>query len=348
MHRHLLSLILSGLIMAGLWSCEDETILPEFATAAEFEAFMADSVGMGQCGILDTIAETDLPQPAQDYLNQTFDPGEVTTLLSLQTGDSLFIVIAGYEYVTLFDSTGNVFSHSNTSGLSESQLEQEVLDSLTLMYPDWEIEEVDFEWYYGSTGLFEVEIEDGPEFHVVSYSGGICYFLFGDEFDDDDEEDDDEEDDDDGDDDDDDDEDDDCEGAYGMPTDSLSTATLALIDSLYPNAELDECAEWIVLCDSVDVLEIELETAADEDVELVFDDQETFLFAAEEFEGALPTAVENTLASLYPNSEAEEFERLTWANGDVQYAIEIESENDDDLIVTIADDGTFICESPED
>lgn len=98
-------------------------------------------------------------------------------------------------------------------------------------------------------------------------------------------------------------------------------------------------------CDDVQAYEVELEDGPGPDVDLYFDLDWNFLFAAVEVSpSALPAAVVNAIASEFPGFQVEEDKvvRFELADGSFQYEVELESD-DDDVEVVFNADGSIFC-----
>ncbi|MEM7574691.1 MAG: hypothetical protein AAF433_17430 [Bacteroidota bacterium] len=98
------------------------------------------------------------------------------------------------------------------------------------------------------------------------------------------------------------------------------------------------------ICDDQPVYELELEDGPGPDLELYFDLDWAFLFAATEVTAdELPAAVLATIAADYSDYEIEdEVERWDWADGSVSFAVDLE-EDEDDLEVVFFADGSIYC-----
>jgi Putative beta-lactamase-inhibitor-like, PepSY-like len=115
----------------------------------------------------------------------------------------------------------------------------------------------------------------------------------------------------------------------------------------YPDYTVDE-SEKGKLCTGTDVYEVELEGAKGKELGLVFDTEGNLLFTETEFSNQnLPAAVTQAIAQKYAGYELKESERLDWADGKVQYEVELKK-SPDLLDVTFSDAGAVICEEPGD
>lgn len=100
------------------------------------------------------------------------------------------------------------------------------------------------------------------------------------------------------------------------------------------------------VCD-VQYYEIELEDGPGPDIELYFTMEETFAFLAMDIpEAALPQAVLDAIAQEFPNYsiDQDDIEAFEFADGSLQYEVELELEGDSDLEVVFHADGSIICQ----
>ena len=110
----------------------------------------------------------------------------------------------------------------------------------------------------------------------------------------------------------------------------------------YPDFEIEE-AELETLCDGTEAYEIELE-AGDIELEVFFDLDGNFLFAETELSPeALPDVVLMALANTYPDYGVTEAYQLEYADGTVQYEVELELDGDDFEVIIDAE-GNVLCE----
>lgn len=135
--------------------------------------------------------------------------------------------------------------------------------------------------------------------------------------------------------------DDDDHSEIDLPT------SIEYINSNYPSSKIHE-AELEERCNGDEVYEVELESDSEEELELVFDLEGTFLFSKVEISlNELPDAIILELNTTYEDHELEEAERLIMANDGNLYIIELE--NDETELEVLADDnGDVICEQISD
>ncbi|MEL6671167.1 MAG: PepSY-like domain-containing protein [Bacteroidota bacterium] len=338
--RHLLnvffSLALLGIVM---YSCDPGDI-PTIEDPDDLINYL-DSLGVDSCLVGDTLMVNDLPANAQSYLTQNYPQDPVANVIKYSTfQDSLYQVSLSSGTVVLFDGMGDFLQAGNPATIDPDDLEDRLLDSLAVYFPDLDIEEVELEWSYNGMQAFEIEFAGDFEIYVFVHGSTICYAI--------DEDCDDDDDDDDGDDDDCEDHDDDDD--Y-IAVDSLPANILQHLQANYPNHEIEECAEILTLCDSTVAYVIEIEDDAhDDEFEVVYDLSGTFLYEIQEYEGNLPQAIVASIQTNYPGFEAEDdYYLMTLPNGDKRYQVELENDSTDiELIVIFAEDGTVVCEREED
>ncbi len=118
------------------------------------------------------------------------------------------------------------------------------------------------------------------------------------------------------------------------------------IASNYPAYSIDESEEE-TLCDGTAVYEVELEDDNDNEIELTFDSEGSFLFSETEISTeSLPDAVSSSIASNYANYSIEEAERQDLFDDTNRYQVEIKGDGSE-LEVLLEADGTVICEEED-
>ena len=119
------------------------------------------------------------------------------------------------------------------------------------------------------------------------------------------------------------------------------------VSSNYPDHEIEE-SEEDTLCTGTAILEVEIEGANDEELELTFSTEGAFLFSETEIETTtLPTAITNSINTNYGNYSIEEAERLDMADGSNQYEVALK-EGTSQLEVLFDTEGNVICEEIDD
>ena len=115
----------------------------------------------------------------------------------------------------------------------------------------------------------------------------------------------------------------------------------------YADYEIEE-AKADSLCDGTQVFEVELEDSDDNEIELVFDNEENLLFTEVEINtSALPAAITNSIATNYANYTTEEADRLDMADGTTRFEVELKN-GQSKIEVLFEADGTVICEEEDD
>lgn len=294
------------------------------------------------------IDPADVPQVILDYLDDNFPntPIDEVELFELD-GETVYGIELENDLHILFDQNGLVITSGNDDDdevVPVDSLLQSIIDYVGTNYQGASIESASFEVEYGMI-FFEIYLTDGTELYFDLDGNFICQDEESDDEDDDGHDDDDEEDDDDSDDDDDegDDEDDDNDDDE---IDDLPENILEYIDSNYPNYEIEE-AELEELCDSTMAYEVELEDGED-DLELFFDLDGNFLYSEIEASFSdLPAAVVTALETTYPDYtiDNDEVYILEFANGTIQYEVELYGSNNEELEVILSADGSIICEN---
>lgn len=292
--------------------------------------------GISPCDSGDDIHLDSLPQAILDYLNTEFANIEIDDAEVFYDENQLrYGIRLGNGLEILFDENGVVISsgdEDDESSIAIDSLLQGILDYVNDNFPGISIDSASIEIEFGDT-YFEIELGNDIDLYFDHLGDFICRDDQGNHDDDDD-------DDDDGEDDDDNHNDDDEGPSFGNVPDSI----LAFLLGLYPNLDIDDI-DIEDLCDNTRVIEVELEGADDEKIEVYFSLQWELLFVSQEIsEGDLPTAVLDSLAAAYPGYTLEEDDIYRWnmADGSVQYNLEVETDQDD-YDVIIQADGTIVC-----
>jgi uncharacterized membrane protein YkoI len=124
----------------------------------------------------------------------------------------------------------------------------------------------------------------------------------------------------------------------------LPTAVKNYLDKTYPGYEVEEL-ESETLCTGTTVVEVEIETGDDKEVELTFDSEGTMLFTSTEIKvSTLPTAVSAAAAAKYPSATLSEAERQDLAGGGTRYEVEVKTGGSVREALFEAD-GTFVCDA---
>ena len=129
--------------------------------------------------------------------------------------------------------------------------------------------------------------------------------------------------------------------------DDLPMDVQSFIEQNYPGYSFEEADEED-LCGDVEAYVIELEDGPGADLDLFFDVDWNFLFAAEEMlADDLPQAILDAIESAYPGAEIEEDAyQYTLADGSLQYEVSLETQ-EDGIEVVFAADGSVVCEEED-
>lgn len=202
--------------------------------------------------------------------------------------------------------------------VGQNALPAEVLDVISTDFATYQIEDIErWEWVDGSIS-YEVELEnDEDEVEIVFMADGSIYCT---------------------------DNDDDNEGGVDSTYTGLPASVQDFLATNYPTYQVEE-VEQEDICDDQLVYELELEDGTGPDLELYFNTDWEFLFAAYEVsDDELTAEVLAAIATNYPGYEIEdEVERWEWADGSISYEVELEHEDDDDLEVVFFADGSVFC-----
>lgn len=323
-------------LLLTFWACNQVNV-PPINDPEDLQEFLSDSLGIDSCIVGDTLMLSDLPINSQNYLSQNFPQDTLINVVLYTTNqDSLYQADLSSGTIVLFDGMGNYLQDGNPAIINPGDLEDAIKDTLEAYFPGLEIEEVELEWSYNGMFAYEIELESDVELYVFVSGNQICYVIEADHDDhynyggcDDD--------------------DHDEEDEY-IPLDSLPVVIIQHIGTNYPTYTAEECAEIDTLCDSTAVFTIELEDNHDNELKLVYEQGGTFLYEMNKIpHSSLPQNVLNSISTSYAGFEWEEKAyKLTWANGTLQYQVELENEaTDEELIVIFADDGTILCEKEE-
>jgi hypothetical protein len=285
----------------------------------------------------------DVPQAILDYLDTNFPdiPIDEVELFDLD-GEAVYGIELENDLHILFDQNGLVITSGNVDDdevVPIDSLLQSIIDYVGTNYQGASIESASFEVVYGVI-FFEIHLTDGTEVYFDLDGNFICLDEENDDDDDDGHDDDDEEEEDDDDSDDDDDGDDDDE------IEDLPENIVDYINTNFPDYEIEE-AEMEELCDSTMVYEVELEDG-EEELELFFDLDGNFLYSEIEASFSdLPAAVVTALETTYPDYtiDNDEVYILEFADGTIQYEVELYGNNDEEFEVILSADGSIICEN---
>ncbi len=115
----------------------------------------------------------------------------------------------------------------------------------------------------------------------------------------------------------------------------------------YSDYDVDE-TELEELCSGEDAYKVELENADNDEMELVFDMEGSFLYAVTEISNsALPESVRNSISTNYPDYTLDDAERHDRFDDTVEYQVEIEKGRKE-LYVILNTEGTVLCEVEDD
>ncbi|MTB50452.1 PepSY-like domain-containing protein [Lewinella sp. W8] len=279
-----------------------------------------------------------IPELASSFIEENFPNFRINSSETEDLCDNSIVLEVELEDgpgpdVDLYFTPDGQFLFSSRD-ISLQDIPEDILASIEAAYPGYTISSDDAELYTFPDGTLQYKVElinaQGDEDDLIVAEDGtvVCF-----------EED---EDDDPNDDDDDDSHDDDeNENAVEIPE------TIRMwIATEYPGYRI-ESAELEDLCDDQNYYEVELEDGPGRDVDLYFDQDWVFQFSATEIpEANLPEAVLSAIAAEFPGyrlSPDEEIERLDYPDGTVQYLVEIQRGDEDDIDVVFGEDGTLVC-----
>lgn len=268
-----------------------------------------------------------LPPPAEEYIEENYPDFTIEEVEEDEIcgGNEVYEVELedgpGPDIELYFDLDGEFLfaaSEMEVAGLPAS-----VLGTIETEYPEAEIEEAELYEFPDGSVQYYLELEgDMQEVELVLNEDGSIACSEEEE--------------------DDDDEDDDDEEEVDLPMDVLD-----FINSNYDGYEVEE-AEEEELCNGTEVYEVELEDGPGPDLELYFDLDWEFLFAASEMEVAdLPASVISTLETAYPDADIEEAELYEFPDGSVQYYVELEGDMQE-VELLLNEDGSIACSEDED
>jgi len=207
--------------------------------------------------------------------------------------------------------------------IPNSALPAAVTAAIQAQYPGYTIEPGNSERFDFPDGSvqYKVDLESptGPELDVVLRADGsfVCTDTSHDDGDDDD---------------------------NNTPT-NIPANVLDFINSNYPGYQAQD-ADNEDICNDVTVYEVELEHGPGPDIDLYFGLNWNFLFAATDIpNSALPTAVTATIQAQYPGYSIEpgNSERYDFSDGSLQYKVDLEKNNDDDVELVLSADGVVVC-----
>ena len=295
--------------------------------------------GVSPCDEGESLDPLDLPQIIRDYLDQEF-PGVSINQIEIFQDESTSLYGVRLENGTeiLFDSDGLIIRSSddnNERQLSLEELEGNILDFIADNYPDLTIDHAETEWEFGAAYV-EIYLSDGTEIYFDLLGNFLCEEEDGDEDNDWS--------------DDDDDDDDDAESNHEDEEIAIADLPRGVLDYImanYSDYAVDD-VEKEDICDDQDVYKVELESENEEDEpELYFDLEGNFLFACIEIPAAdLPDEVKVAIETNYADYEMEDdtVKRHEYPDGSLQYQVELENEDDDEVKVIFKADGTVVCE----
>lgn len=239
--------------------------------------------------------------------------------------------------VDLYFSTDGEYLFAATD-ITEADLPEAVLMTLAADFSDYSIDPDDVERFDYPDGTVEYEVRlihnmSGEEDEAVFAADGslICFDQSGDDDDDDGDDDDGDDGDDDGDDDD--------GNMVNLPDEVRDFIMMNYGGYNITSAETED------ICDDVLMYEVELEDGPGPDIELYFNLDWELQFTQTEISPAeLPDAVQAAITMNYPDYSIDEdkVEQQEWANGELRFAVELES-NEDDLEIIFNVDGSLFC-----
>ena len=134
---------------------------------------------------------------------------------------------------------------------------------------------------------------------------------------------------------------------HGIDIKTLPAAVVTYINTNFAGYTIDE-AQKDTLCNGTVGIEVALEKKNADDIELFFNNENTYILKEEEIKySALPASVHAFFSTNYPNYKLpKDAEKITLANGTVQYEVDLEEKTTKKAkeAVTNADGSAKICE----
>lgn len=304
---------------------EDDAVFAADGTLLCFEG--DDNSGGGNGGDDNGSGEpVDLPESVRNFISMNYPGFEIRSAETEDICDDVLVYEVELEDgpgpdVDLYFSTDWEFLFTATDiGLAD--LPTAVQDAIAANFPDYSINAADMERWDYPDGSVEYEVElvhntTGEDDDAVFAADGtlICF---------------------------EDDSDDDPNG--GGAGGNLPTAVSDFIATNY-GGYIVTSVEQEDICDDQQMYEVELEDGPGPDVELYFDLNWELQFTLTEIGvSELPEMVRNAIASSYAEYTIDEdkVERLDFVSGELRYAVELESD-DDDLEIIFNADGSLYC-----
>ncbi len=306
-----------------------------------------DDNGGDDNGDDDNSTPVDVPEEVRDFIGMNYPGYEIRSAETEDICDDQLVYEVELEDgpgpdVDLYFTTDWVFLLTATE-IAAADLPAAVTATIANDFADYSINPNDVERFDYPDGTVEYEVElihnmTGEDDDAIFAADGtlICLDQSGD--DDDDSEDDDDGDDD-GDDDDGNDDDGDDDNNVDLPQEVRDFIMNNYSGYVVTSAETED------ICDDVLMYEVELEDGPGPDIELYFDLDWVLQFTQTEISSnELPDAIQNTITMNYPDFTIDEdkVERQEWANGDLRFAVELES-SEDDLEIIFNEDGSLFC-----
>lgn len=317
--------------------------LPLLALMITFSS--CDIFGDDEDDFRPNISPSELPVEVRDYIDDNYDDYDIEYAELEDYCDDIPAIEVeledgpGPDVDLYFDLDGEFLFAAVEITIDD--LPDAVIATIENDFPDYRIgdddddDDDDIERFELPDGSFQYEVElealngDGDDIEVVFNADGSV-FCTDDDDDDDDDGDDDNSDDDNGDDDD------------------IPESARDYISENFPGYEIEEVEKEddLYLCDETEMYEVELEDGPGPDIDLYFTlDWEFVLAATEISEDDLPDAVIATIETDFSSYEIEDddIEQYEFADGSLQFKVELESDNGDDVEIVFDENGGTVC-----
>lgn len=120
----------------------------------------------------------------------------------------------------------------------------------------------------------------------------------------------------------------------GLPADTLPQAVSDYVAAHYAGYRISDRPEWVELAGAERMLELELESAGQPDVELTLTGSGELVSAVTDYYGALPQAVRDTLAARYPDYRTGDTDLVLTPEG-AYYQVGLERAGQPDMSVRL-------------
>ncbi len=309
--------------------------LPLLALLITFSS--CDIFGDDEDDFRPNISPSDLPVEARDYIDDNYDDYDIENAELEDYCDDIPAIEVeledgpGPDVDLYFDLDGKFLFAAVEITLDD--LPDAVIAAIENDFADYRIGDDDdddierFEFADGSL-RYEVELEplngDGDDIDIVFNADGTIFCT---------------------DDDDDDDSEDDNGSNDGAGDDNLPQSVRDFINDNYGSYDI-ESVEKEDICDDQEFYEVELEDGNGPDVDLYFSLDWEFIFAATEIsEDDLPDAVIATIETDFSSYDIDDddIEQYEFADGSLQFKVELESDSGDDVEIVFDENGGTVC-----